>query len=70
MAEDPESRTKSDDGRRIVLIDSDKSWGWRIVNYEKYASARDMHAVRQYWAEEQKERRRRASQQDTNAETF
>lgn len=60
MAEDPESRTKDDDGRRIVLIDPDgKSWGWRIVNYEKYSQARDMAAIRQYWAEEQKERRRK-----------
>lgn len=36
MAPDPESRTKSDDGRRLVLIDADRPWGWRVVNHSKY----------------------------------
>ena len=29
---DPESRSPGEDGRRIVLIDAHRSWGWRIVN--------------------------------------
>lgn len=59
MEPDTLSRTKEDDGRRLVLIDEDRPWGWRIVNYEKYSNARDMAAIRQYWAEEQKVRRRK-----------
>jgi hypothetical protein len=33
---DPKSRTPDDDGRRIVRIDEHRSWGWLIVNYQKY----------------------------------
>jgi hypothetical protein len=36
MQPDEHSRTASEDGRRLVLIDSSRSWGWRIVNHEKY----------------------------------
>jgi hypothetical protein len=56
MEPDPESKSKSDDGRRIVLMDESITWGWRIVNYEMYAKARDMEAIRQYWAEEKRKR--------------
>ena len=35
-AEDPESRTPDEGGRRIVLLDEHRSWGWRIVNYGAY----------------------------------
>jgi hypothetical protein len=38
---DPQSRSGEEDGRRIVLIDSHRDWGWRIVNYEKYRNTRD-----------------------------
>jgi len=64
MSPDKLSRTKDDDGRRIVLIDRDRSWGWRIVNYEKYSQARDMAAIRQYWADEQRERRKKAAEKN------
>lgn len=33
---DPYSRTPDEDGRRIVLLDEHRPWGWRIVNYAKY----------------------------------
>jgi hypothetical protein len=33
---DKYSRTPTEDGRRIVLIDEDRPWGWRIVNYAYY----------------------------------
>jgi len=37
MELDPESRSESEDGRRLVLIDPDnRKWGWRVVNHEKY----------------------------------
>lgn len=34
--EDKYSRTPSEEGRRIVLLDEDRPWGWRIVNYLRY----------------------------------
>lgn len=37
---DPRSRSKEENGRRIVLIDPERSWGWRIVNYLKYREMR------------------------------
>jgi hypothetical protein len=33
---DPRSRSREEEGRRIVLIDPERTWGWRIVNYCKY----------------------------------
>jgi hypothetical protein len=45
-APDPESRTPDEDGRRLVLIDNSRTWGWRIVNYPKYRAIRDEEARR------------------------
>ncbi len=57
-APDPDTRSQDEEGRRIVLIDANtRDWGWQIVNYEKYAKARDMEAIRQYWAEEKRKRK-------------
>jgi hypothetical protein len=33
---DPHSRSHEEEGRRLVKIDPDSTWGWRIVNYLKY----------------------------------
>jgi len=35
-APDPFSRTKSEQGKRLQLIDPDRPWGWRIVNHAAY----------------------------------
>jgi len=43
---DPHSRTKEEDGRRLMLIDEHRDWGWRIVNYPKYRNIRDEEARR------------------------
>lgn len=45
-APDPESRTPDYDGRRLMLIDENRSWGWRIVNFKKYREIRDEEARR------------------------
>lgn len=34
--EDKYSRSSKEDGKRIVLIDPDRPWGWQIVNYKYY----------------------------------
>jgi hypothetical protein len=36
MQPDPHSRTKGEDGRRLVLLDPNRSWGWRAVNHSRY----------------------------------
>jgi len=33
---DPISRSKLEDGRRIIPLDPTRTWGWRIVNYGHY----------------------------------
>jgi hypothetical protein len=33
---DPESRTPAEDGRRILRLRENSTWGWQIVNYEHY----------------------------------
>lgn len=44
---DPYSRTPGDDGRRIVLIDEHRPWGWRLVNHWKYMRLRNMAQKRE-----------------------
>lgn len=41
---DPYSRSQAEEGRKLVLIDPNRSWGWRVVNislYRKKASERN-----------------------------
>lgn len=33
---DERSRTKTDNGRRLKLIDDHRDWGWLIINYDKF----------------------------------
>lgn len=36
MTPDPDSQSPAEEGRRLVLIDPARSWGWRIVNHSRY----------------------------------
>lgn len=38
---DSESRSQDLEGRRLERIDEHRNWGWRIVNYLKYASIKN-----------------------------
>lgn len=44
---DPYTRTPGEDGRRIVLMDDHRPWGWRLVNHGKYMRLRDMEQKRE-----------------------
>jgi hypothetical protein len=44
---DPFSRTPGEDGRRIVLLDPHRPWGWRLVNHGKYMRLRNMEQKRE-----------------------
>lgn len=48
MEPDAGSRTPEEDGRRIVLLSDHRDWGWRVVNYEKYAAIRSAEERREY----------------------
>jgi len=43
---DPYSRTPTEEGRRIALIDAHRPWGWYIVNHSKYKGLIDADTVR------------------------
>lgn len=45
---DPESRSHEHDGRRIIPIDPERSWGWQLVNYAKYRCIRSNDDRREY----------------------
>jgi hypothetical protein len=54
---DLESRSPEEEGRRIVLLDPHRSWGWRIVNYEQYRNIRDDEARKEYFREHKRMQR-------------
>jgi hypothetical protein len=59
MQPDPLSRSKAEDGRRLIPLD-DRGWGWQIVNFVNYHQMRDEEGRRTYrrdWM-----RRRRAEE--------
>lgn len=45
---DPISRSDKEEGRRLVLIDPNRNWGWKIVNHEKYREIRSQEDRRKY----------------------
>jgi len=62
---DPESRTGTDDGRRIRLMDDSRKWGWVLVNHSKYKALQDADAVR----EQTRERVRRFRERNGSKRT-
>jgi hypothetical protein len=57
---DKYSRSPDEDGRRIVLIDPDRPWGWRIVNHAKYRNMRDIEQRREYMREYMRQKRKQS----------
>lgn len=55
---DPSSRTPTEGGRRIVRLSNDRTWGWRIVNYEYYRGIRTQEERRLYMRNYQRDRRK------------
>lgn len=45
---DPDSRTPTEEGRRIVRLSDSRPWGWRIVNYAHYRKLRTADERREY----------------------
>lgn len=60
---DPVSRSSTEDGKRIIPIDSDRPWGWRIVNYEYYRNLASREDKRE------KDRQRIADKRKTSIES-
>lgn len=49
MKPDERSRSHIEDGRRLVLLDSHRDWGWQIINYDHYRDIRDEEARKAYF---------------------
>lgn len=73
---DPRSRSQAEEGRKLVPIDVNRDWGWRVVNIQKYrekardqtqiADGRNAEKVRRY-----KERHRKTPEDtDGNQRTL
>jgi hypothetical protein len=51
MRPDPDSRTPTEEGRRIVPLAEGRSWGWRVVNYVMYRQIKREEDRREYHRE-------------------
>ena len=65
---DPHSRTAGDDGRRIVLMDDHRPWGWVLVNHSKYQHMQDVDTVRAQTRERVRKHRESKCVTDGNAD--
>ena len=64
---DPHSRSPDENGKRIVLLDEDREFGWRIVNYEYYRNLGKRADTREK-ARERQRRKRKKDAQATDSE--
>jgi len=69
-APDAQSRSHEEDGCRLVPIDSHRSWGWQIVNYEHYRNLRDEEARRAYFRDAKREQRSKKCADSPAASNF
>jgi hypothetical protein len=51
MREDAGSRSKEFGGKRLILLDEHRDWGWKIINYETYNRMQTEEAKRTYFRE-------------------
>jgi hypothetical protein len=45
---DPESRTPTEEGKRIIPLVAGRSWGWKVVNYLHYRAVKNEEDRREY----------------------
>ena len=60
---DPYSRTPGHDGKRIVLLDEHRPWGWMLVNHAQYRAKTAEHDLRSNAAERKRRQRKREKEQ-------
>jgi len=57
-SDDPYSRTADENGKRIIRMNPDRPWGWKIVNYIKYRNMASQEERREYMREYMKQYRK------------
>jgi len=60
---DPKSRSKLEEGKRLVPLDKNRDWGWKIVNYQHYRRLKDEEARRSYFRTAQREYRKKKKEE-------
>lgn len=68
-APDPISRTPTAEGRRILLLNDHRTWGWKITNYEAYRKIRDEEERREYQRQWDRTKRKRPTINPTASDT-
>ncbi len=54
---DAKSRSRLEEGKRLVPLDKNRDWGWQIVNYQHYRRLKDEEARRSYFRDAQRKAR-------------
>lgn len=54
---DPNSRTNTEEGKRLLPIDESRGWGWQIVNHKHYRDLRTADDRREYMRNYMREKR-------------
>jgi hypothetical protein len=67
-APDPKSRSKLEEGKRLVPLDKSRDWGWKIVNYQHYRRLKDEEARRSYFRNAQREYRKKKKKENEEVE--
>jgi len=63
-SDDPHSRTADHNGKRIILLDDERLWGWYIVNHQKYREIRDEEDRKEYMRNYMRERREKEKSEE------
>lgn len=66
---DAESRSPLEEGKRLIPLDSNRDWGWQIVNYVHYRNIRDEAARREYFRNKQREHRKKNKKEVFDGQT-
>jgi uncharacterized phage protein (TIGR02220 family) len=61
---DPNSRTETAEGRRIIRLNEERSWGWQIVNHSTYRDMRTADDRRDYMRKYMKDYRKSQQNQE------
>lgn len=69
MKPDPESRSHLHEGRRLIPLDSHRTWGWIIVNYQHYRAIKDEEARRAYFRDAKAKQRAKAPRRKRRSKT-
>jgi len=65
---DPKSRSKMEEGKRLVPLDKNRDWGWKIVNYQHYRKLKDEEARRSYFRDAQRKSRANKKKKEVQEE--